>query len=110
MGFCVVLYVSLHLQGHCGGRVVWGHCHEGTGRRDGHELKKEDSSEGNSLEFWKLNCLCWGVADAPENYLQDFAARVKLVLKCLESLQEIVDVYLMFLFWQKKGELGYSCD
>lgn len=65
-------------------------CHEGTGRRDGHEVKKEDSSEGNSLEFWKLNCLCWGVADAPENYLQDFTARVKLVLKCLESLQEVV--------------------
>ena len=67
-----------------------GTCHEGTGRRDSHELKKEDSSEGNSLEFWKLNCLCRGVADAPENYLQDFTALVKLVLKCLEPLQEIV--------------------
>lgn len=44
-------------------------------RRDGDE-EREDSSEGDSLKFRKLNFLCGGGADAPEKYLQGFTAQV----------------------------------
>lgn len=57
-------------------------CSGGVVRRDGCE-ETEHGSEGGSLKFLKLNCLCGGGADAPENYLQGFTAQVKLVLKCL---------------------------
>lgn len=64
-------------------------CSGGAVQRDGY-TEREDSSEGNSLKFWELNCLHGGGADAPGNYLQGFNVRVKLVLKCLQSLQEIL--------------------
>ena len=45
---------------------------------------------GGSLTLWELNCLCGGGADAPEHYLQGFNAQIKFILKCLQSLQEIL--------------------
>lgn len=86
----LLLCGSLHLQGHCiwgrpGGRSQWGY-------RKKRWLWGERRQQwgGGSLNFWKLNCLCQGVADAPENDLWGFGAWGKLVLKCLQSLQEIL--------------------
>lgn len=54
-------------------------------KRDGYTEREDDSSEGYFLKLWKLNCL---VGEELIHLKTICKAQVKLVLKCLQSVQE----------------------